>query len=130
MEFLRFVVSVVVIFGPMLVWLILLNLRDRRISRLRLAVAEPLAAADLRGRVAVRVRCAMFSRRNMVIVDALACTHHEVWDIFTRVTSRLPPYVRLLVHAALGQQFAGQLTLETVTRRLPADHARAFLVTG
>src|SRR3546814_3891903 len=59
-----------------------------------------------------------------VIVDALACTHYEVWDIFTRVASRLPPYVRFLVHGAIGHQFAGQFTLETVTRRLPRSAER------
>jgi hypothetical protein len=130
MVVLRFVVSVAVIFGPVLVWLILLNLRDRRISQLRLTVSEPLAAADLRGRIAVQVRSAVFSRSNTVIVDALAGTHDEVWDIFIRVASRLPPCVRFLVHGAVGHQFAGQLTLETATRRLPARRARASLVTG
>jgi hypothetical protein len=127
---LRSVVSATVIFGPVLVWLILLNLRDRRTARLRLAVSEPLASAELRGRIAVQVRCAVFARSSTVIVDALACTHHEVWEIFTRAASRLPPCVRLLVHGAVGHQFARQFTLETVTRRLPARRPRASLVTG
>jgi hypothetical protein len=130
MLFLRVVVSVVVIFGPMVVWLILLNLRDRRISQLRLTVSEPLAAAELRGRIAVQVRSTLFSHNSTVIIDALASSHHEVWDIFTRVASRLPPCVRFLVHGAVGHQFAGQLTLETVTRRLPTDRGRASLVTS
>jgi len=127
---LRSVVSATIIFGPVLVWLILLNLRDRRTARLRLGVYEPLASAELRGRIAVKVRCGVFSRSSTVIVDTLACTHHEVWEIFTRVALRLPPYVRLLVHGAVGHQFARRFTLETVTGRLPAHRPRASLVTG
>jgi hypothetical protein len=130
MMFLRSVVSVSIIFGPVFVWLILLNLRDRRIAQLRLAVSEPLASAELRGRIAVQVRGAVLSRSSTVIVDALACTHHELWEIFTRVASRLPPCVRLLVHGAVGHQFARRFTLETVTRRLPARRPRASLVAG
>jgi hypothetical protein len=130
MVFLRLVVSIASVFGPVIVWLILLNLRDRRISQLRLTVSEPLASADLRGRIASQVRCAMFSRRCTVVVDTLDCTHHEVWDIFTRVASRLPPCVRFLVHGAVGQQLAGQLTLETVTKGLPARHPRSPLGAG
>ena len=128
--FLRLVASVAIIFGPVMVWPILLNLCDRRTSRLRLSVSELLALTELRGRIAIRVRCAAFSPGSAVSVDVLACTPHEVWDIFTRVASHLPPCVRLAVHGTIGQRFTGQLALETVTRRLPSRRPRASLVTG
>jgi hypothetical protein len=130
MLFLRLVVGMASIFGPVIVWLILLNRRDRRLSQLRLTVSEPLAAAELRGLIALQVRCAVFSGHSTVIVNTLACTPHEVWDIFTRVASRLPPCVRFLVHGAGGHQFAGPLTLETVTRGLSARRPQAPLVAG
>jgi hypothetical protein len=130
MMFLRLVVGVVNIFGPVLVWLILVNLRDRRASRLRLTVSEELASADLRGRIAVQVRCAVVLQSDTVIVDVLACTHHEVWGIFTRVASRLPPRVRFLIHGAVGRQFTWRLSLEIMTGCLPARRPRVSVVAG
>jgi hypothetical protein len=126
--FLRLVVGLVVILGPVLGWLILLNRRDRCISRLCLAVSEPLALAELRGRIAVQVQCAVLSGGRTVNIDILACTYHEVWDIFTRVASRLPPHVCLLVSGDVGQQAAGRFTLETMTKRLVSHHPGASLV--
>jgi hypothetical protein len=128
MTFLRLVAGVAIIFGPVLVWLILLNLRDRRASQLRLTVSEQLASADLRGRVAVQVQCAVWPRSSMVIVDVLACTYHEVWDAFARVTSCLPPRVRFLIHGAVGRQFTGRLSLETMAGDLPWRRPRVFLM--
>jgi hypothetical protein len=128
--FLRLIASVAIIFGPVMVWLILLNLCDRRASRLRLSVSELLALTELRGRIAVQVRCAAFSASSAVNVDVLACTPHEVWDIFTRVASHLPPCVRLMVHGTIDQRFTGQLTLETVTRRPPCRLPRTSPATG
>jgi hypothetical protein len=128
MVFLRFVVGVAVIFGPVLALLILLNRRDRCISRLCLAVSEPLALAELRGRIAVQVQCAVLSGGSTVNIDILACTYREMWDIFTRVASRLPPRACLLVNGVVGQQAARQLTLETMTRRLVSHHSWASLV--
>jgi hypothetical protein len=130
MMLLRLVVGVAIIFGPVLMWLILLNLGDRRASRLRLIVSEPLASADLRGRLAIQVRCAVLPRSSTVIVVVLACTFHEVWDIFTRVASRLPPRVRFLIHGAVGRQFTERLSLEAKTGRLPSRRPRASLVAG
>jgi hypothetical protein len=128
MVFLRLVVGGAIIFGPLLAWLILLNRRDRCVSRLCLTVSEALALAELRGRIALQVQCAVLSGGRTVNIDILACTYHEVWDIFTHVASRLPPRVYLLVNGDVGRQATGRFTLETMTGRLVPHHPRASLV--
>jgi hypothetical protein len=130
MEVVRGVIGTAIIVGSMAILLTLLNRRDRRVSRLRHTVLDQLALPELRGRVGVHVRCAVCSRRSTVIVDLLAATPHEVWDVFARVASRLPPRIRLVVHGALGGGFARSCTLETITARLPAQAPRTSLVAG
>jgi hypothetical protein len=100
MDVTRGVFGVALIFGAVVILLTLLNRRDRRASRLRHIVLDQLALPELRGRVGVHIQCAVFSRRRAVIVDLLAGTPHEVWNVFTRTASRLPPRVRLVVYSA------------------------------
>ena len=125
----RGVFGVVLIFGAVVILLSLLNWRDRRASRLRHFVLDQLARPELRGRVGVHIQCAVFSRRCVVIVDLLAGTPHEVWNVFTRVASRLPPRVRLVVHSVPDSEFARPFDLETTTGRLPSHAPRTSLVT-
>jgi hypothetical protein len=44
------------------------------------------------------------------------------------VASRLPPGVRFLIHGAVGRQFSGRLSLETMTGCWPSRHPRASVV--
>jgi hypothetical protein len=92
------VFDVALILGAVVVLLTLPNRRDRRASRLRHFMLDQLALPELRGRVGVHIQCAVLSWRRAVIVDLLAGTPHEVWNVFTRLASRLPPRVRLGVH--------------------------------
>src|SRR5687767_5605711 len=116
---LRWVFGTALIFGPPVAWLILLNLGDRRMTRLSSLVHRPLALPSLRGRFAVRIRCPLLSRRSLVVVEVLAGTPHEIWDIFTCLAHALPPRVTLRVNDVGDCRRTRPLTLQTVTRRWP-----------
>jgi hypothetical protein len=103
-------------FGPVVVLLSLLNLRDRRAARLREAVLAELPWVELRGLIAIQIRCAVLSRRSLVKIDMLVCTREQVWDVITRLPYILPPYVRLAVSGAVDRQFTATFTLETKGR--------------
>jgi hypothetical protein len=128
MELARAVFGVAITVGPVVVVLILLNRRDRRAARLRHAVLDQLTLPELRGRIAVHIRCDLFSRRRMVTVDLLAATPQEVWQIFIGVADHLPPRVRLLVHGE-GQGMRS-LTLNTTITRWPTYARRPSFAAG
>jgi hypothetical protein len=130
MEAARGVFGAAITFGAVVVLLTLLNRRDRRASRLRHTVLDQLALPELRGRVGMQIQCAVLSRRSVVIVELLAGTPQEVWNVFTRMASRLPPRVRLLVHAAPDPGFSRPFALETTTGRLPSHEPCTSLVTN
>ena len=108
------------ILGAVVILLTLLNRRDHRASRLRHTVLDQLTLPELRGRVGVHIQCAVLSWRRAVIVELLAGTPYEVWNVFTRLASRLPPRVRLVVHSTPDRGFTRPFTLETTTGRLPS----------
>src|SRR5262245_13408952 len=118
MDVARGVFGVAIIFGAVVILSTLLNRRDRRASRLHRTVLDQLALPELRGRIGVHIQCAVFSWRRAVIVDLLAGTLHEVWNIFTRLAPRLPPHVRLVVHSTPDRGFTRPFKLETTTGRL------------
>jgi hypothetical protein len=128
MDVARGVLGVALMFGAVVILLTLLNRRDRRAARLRHTVLDQLARPELRGRVGLHIQCAVFSRRRAVIVDLLAGTPHEVWDVFTRLASRLPPRVRLVVHSVPDSRFTRPFGLETTTGRLPSPVSRTLIV--
>ena len=129
MDVARGVCGVALIFGAVVILLTLLNRRDRRASRLRHTVLDQLALPELRGRVGVHIQCAVLSRRRAVIVDLLAGTPHEVWNVFTRLASRLPPRVRLVVRSAPNSGCTRPFALETTTERLFSHAPGTSLVT-
>jgi hypothetical protein len=128
MDVARGVFGMALVFSAVVTVLTLLNRRDRRASRLRHTVLDQLALPELRGRVGVHIQCAVLSRRRAVIVDLLAGTPCEVWNVFTRLASRLPPRVRLVVHSAPNSGFTRPFALETTTGRLSSRAPRASLV--
>jgi hypothetical protein len=130
MELVRSIVGVSFALGPLVAVLILLNRRDRRAAQLRHTVVEQLALPELRGRMAVHIRCAICSGRSTVIAELLGGTPHEVWNVFTCLASSLPTHVRLLVHAVVDRRCTSQYTLETVTGRMSSDSTRLQLTTG
>jgi hypothetical protein len=130
MDVARGVFGVAIIFGPVVTLLTLLNRRDRRASHLRHTVLDQLALPEFCGRVRVHIQCAVLSLRRVVIVDLLAGTPHEVWNVFARLTSRLPPRVRLVVHSAPDSGFRRSFALETTTGRPPSHAPRTMFVTN
>jgi hypothetical protein len=62
-------------------------------------------------------------------VDLLAGTSCEAWDVFTRLASRLPPHVRLVVHSAPDSGFTRPFALETTIGRPPSLVLGTSLVT-
>jgi hypothetical protein len=108
--------------------LTLLNRRDRRASRLLHTVLDQLALPEFRGRVGVHIQCAVLSPRRAVIVDLLAGTPCEVWNVFSCVASRLPPRVRLVVHGAPDSGSRRSFALETTTGRPPSHAPRTSFV--
>jgi hypothetical protein len=130
MDVVRGVFGVAIIFGTVVILLTLLNRCDRRASRLRYTVLDQLALPDLRGRVGVQIHCAVLSRQRAVIADLLTGTPYEVWNVFTRLASRLPPHVRLVVYSTPDAGFTRPFALETTTGR-PSSHAlRTSFVTN
>lgn len=108
-------------YGPVVGLMALLNLRDRRQSRLYTWAPKELASGHLRGRVAIQVRCALFSPRSVVAVDMRACSRDEIWEAVGRLSRRLPPRVRLVVDGTLDPQCPATFTVET-TSPLPLRH--------
>ena len=129
MDVARGVFGATIVFGAVVILLTLLNRRDRRASRLRHTVLEQLALPELRGRVGLHIQCTVLSWRRAVIVDLLAGTPYEVWNVFTRLASRLPPRVRLVVHSASDRGFTRPFALETTIRRPPSHATCTSLVT-
>jgi hypothetical protein len=117
MELLGWVSGMTLVFAPLVVWLTLLNLGDRRSRRLRAVVYRGLAFPSLRGRFTVRIRCPLPFRRGLVVVEILAGTPHEIWDIFTRLANVLPLRVTLRVHNTGDCQRTRPFMLQTVTSR-------------
>jgi hypothetical protein len=127
MDVARGVFSVAIMFGALVILLTMLNRRARRASQLRRTVLDQLALPEWRGRVGVNIRYAGFRRRRAVSVDLLAGTPGEVWNVFTRLASRLPPSVHLVVHGVTEAGCTRPFALKTTTGRLPSHTLRASL---
>lgn len=115
-EVTRVVVGCAMTFGPVVVLLSLLNRRDARAAKLREAVLAELPLVELRGLIAIQIRCGVLSRRSLVRIDMVACTREQIWDAITRLPYILPPYVRLAVSGTVDRQFTSTFTLETKGR--------------
>lgn len=107
------IILAVLTFGPSLGYSWLLDLRDRRQSRLRATVLEQLGPSPARDRVEVRVHGALLSRRSIVTLDMRACSHEEIWDTIARLSQSLPPHARLVVDGMTNRQLPVTLTVRT-----------------
>lgn len=114
--------------GP-LAALMLLNLRDRRQARLLRTVLDQLSSPELRGRLAVRVRCGMLSPRSLVAVSILVCSRNEIWEIMRRAQG-LSREVRLEVSGPLDRCFVATFTMRVLrTEREPRPAEPALAAT-
>ncbi|MBI4588577.1 MAG: hypothetical protein HY725_07035 [Candidatus Rokubacteria bacterium] len=105
------IIALLVLGGPLGAAL-LLNVRDRRERRLLQAVLDCLNGRELRGRVAVEVRCGLLSPRGLVRVHLLAATRSEIWELLGRLAERVPSRVRLEVRGPMEQPALATFTLE------------------
>lgn len=115
-----FLLMVGITYGPVVGLLELLNLRDRRQSRLLGSLMKELAARHFSGRIAVHVHCALLSRHSVVRLDMRACSPDEIWQAIARLSRRLPPAVRLRVDGIVDPECPSPVTLTIPnTPRLP-----------
>lgn len=126
----RAVVVLALTLGMPLVLLTLLNVRDRRQARLLSTVLDQTGSRDLRGSIAVQVRCGVLSRRSVVRVHIVACAPNAVWDIITRLSERLPPQVRLQVTAPVDRHGFATFTVRTIGRHPLPGPSRPSFATG
>ena len=103
-------IGVLSMMGP-LVLLMLLKLRDQRESILYTVVLKELNSPDLRGLFAVKIRCSVFSRQDTLMVELWNCSKEQVWDIIIRLSTHLPPKVRLVVNGVTDFRSRSTLTL-------------------
>lgn len=98
--------------GAPLGWAVLLNLRDRRQARLLQTVLDRLGGRDLRGRVAVQVRCGVLRPRSVVRVHLLSASRSEIWELLARLSERLSCRIRLEVTGPVEHPLMATFTLE------------------
>lgn len=113
----RVVIVVALTLGAPLVWLMLLNLRDRRQAALLSAVLDQISSRELRGRIGVQVRSGVLSGRSVVTVNLLAPSRNEIWEIMTRFARHLSPEVRLAVTGPVDRHFLATLTVRMTGRQ-------------
>lgn len=113
----RVAVVLALTLGWPIIWLMLLNLRDRRQDRVLQTVLGEVSSRELMGQVAVRVRSGLISRRSVVMVHILAYSPNEIWEIMTRLSRRLSPEVRLELTGTVGRDFLTTFTVKPVSGR-------------
>ncbi len=123
------IVAALLTVGPLLGVMLLLNLRDRRQATL-LSMMWQLTPKDLSDLIAIRVRCAVISRRGAVTVDMLACSREEIWEAITRWSPNLPPHVRLLVNGKVDPGLQASFRIETTCRQPRCCPPRPSVVAG
>jgi len=107
------------IMGPLVLLMVFLKLRDERESILYGVALKELNSPDLRGLFAVKIRCSVFSRQDTVMVDLWNCPKEQVWDVIIRLSTHLPPQVRLVVNGMADSRSRSTLTLR-VQRNIPS----------
>jgi hypothetical protein len=117
-------------YGPVVGLLGLLNRRDRRESAILGSVLTQFASPDFRGRIAAEVRCALFSRRAVVTVNALSCSRDEIWNAIARLSRSLPSRVQLVIHPTGDPEFPATFTVEIPASQPGCRPPRASVATG
>ena len=105
-------VGFMILFGPVIVLLLILNARDRRESTLRGIVFEQLRSPDLRGLFTFRIRHALFLGSSVVDVNLWDCSKEQIWNTTTRLSIHLPLEVRLIVTGTMDREHKVGFTLK------------------
>ena len=86
--------------GLLVLWVVLLNRRDRRRDALEAIVGACSAALGLRGAFAVHARVGTLLGGSRVVLDMRLCDAAEVWQVLERLPPQLPPRAALWIVAA------------------------------
>ena len=105
-------VGFMILFGPVIVLLLILNARDRRESTLRSIVFEQLRSSDLRDLFTFRIRHALFLGSSVVIVNLWDCSKEQIWDTTTRLSISLPSEVRLIISGTMDREHKVRFALK------------------
>ena len=103
-------------FGPlvlMVLWMALLNRRDRRRDALEATVGACCTELGLRGAFAVHARVGTLSGDVRVVLDLRLCTTGQVWQAIERLPSRLPPRASLWIVATGPRRREGWVPIQT-----------------
>jgi hypothetical protein len=116
--------------SPVLVPALLLNLRDRRESAVLGTVGAQLSSRELRGRIAVRVRCALLGKGGVVALDMRDCSQEEIWGAMVRLSRSLPPTVQLVVDGVVDRDAPVTFAVQAAARRRPGRSPRLLAPAG
>jgi hypothetical protein len=117
-----------VAFGPLallMLWMLLLNRRDRCRDALEATVGVCCTELGLRGAFAVHARVGMLFGGVQVVLDMRLCTTGEVWQVIERLPPRLPPGAKLCIVATGPRRRHSWVPLPNVDIRLLAVFHRA-----
>ena len=105
--------------GPVALWLVLLNARDRRRDRLAIVVRRVFETPYLRGRVAMTIRAPLLSCRIAVVLDMSECHAEEVWSTACGLADVLPYHVALAIETRLDGAVPVAVVLGRPPKRVP-----------
>ncbi len=101
-SFAKLIVGLISIGGPLIFLIALLHVRDHRKSVIEGIACRELNSPDLRGLVAVNIKCALLSNRWTVEVDMWNCSNERIWDVMEGLRVNLPSSVRFVVNGIVA----------------------------
>ena len=94
----RLAIGFLGILGPVVFLIICLHVRDQRKSMLYAIVLAELNRPHLRGLYTVRAK--MWP--DTVVIDLWNCSREQVWQVVERLSTKVPPRVRVEVNGISG----------------------------
>jgi hypothetical protein len=111
----------VVILGPVVLLLVIMNYRERRESALAAAVLLELNRPELRGLFSLRINSRPLWP-DTVQIDLWEYSRERVWSVIEALSVKLPPRVRLEVNGITDCRAKSSWKLSLMqTRFLPSD---------
>lgn len=117
----RLLVGFIIVVGPVIVLLLILDTRDHRESALRSIIYEQLRSPDLRGLFTFKIRHGLLLGNSTVVVNLWDCSKEQIWDTTTRLSMNFPPGVRLVVNGAMDREHKVEFVLK-VKREVASLH--------
>lgn len=96
-------VGFMIVLGPVIVLLLILEVRERREAVLRRIILEQLRSPDLRGLFTFRIRHGLVLG-SRAVVNLWDCSKEQIWDTTARLSMSLPPEVRLVVNFTMDRE--------------------------